>query len=234
MPEIQAILFDKDGVLLDFEGTWGAWATLFLRELSQGDDALANQMGEAINFDLETGTFKPWSPVVAGTADVAINLIHPFVPHWDKAELQAYGDASAAKAPLVSPTDLTQLMPRLRAKGLQLGVATNDAESSARAHMKNLGVHDQFDAIFGYDSGHGAKPQPGMQLAFAAQIGVGPSKIAMIGDSEHDMSAGRAAGMICVGVLSGPAAESDLAPYADVVLPHIGHLPDWLDSQSNA
>jgi phosphoglycolate phosphatase len=51
----------------------------------------------------------------------------------------------------------------------------------------------------------------------------------MVGDSLHDLHAGRAAGMRTVAVLTGMASHADLAPHADLVLPHIGHLPDWLD-----
>ena len=52
----------------------------------------------------------------------------------------------------------------------------------------------------------------------------------MVGDSRHDLIAGRAAGMQTVGVLTGMAELADLAPFADVVLPDIGHLPLWLTS----
>jgi phosphoglycolate phosphatase len=50
----------------------------------------------------------------------------------------------------------------------------------------------------------------------------------MVGDSTHDLQAGRAAGMRCVGVLTGMAPRDVLAPHADVVLENIGALPDWL------
>jgi phosphoglycolate phosphatase len=50
-----------------------------------------------------------------------------------------------------------------------------------------------------------------------------------VGDSRHDLVAGRAAGMRCVGVLTGLADRADLSPLADAVLPDIGHLPGWLD-----
>ena len=50
----------------------------------------------------------------------------------------------------------------------------------------------------------------------------------MVGDSPHDLVAGRAAGMTAVAVLTGIATEADLGPLADVVLPDIGHLPGWL------
>jgi len=42
------------------------------------------------------------------------------------------------------------------------------------------------------------------------------------------LHAGHAAGMRTVAVLTGMADEATLAPLADVVLPNIGHLPEWL------
>ena len=52
----------------------------------------------------------------------------------------------------------------------------------------------------------------------------------MVGDSTHDLIAGRAAGMATIGVLTGTAGHADLAPYADVVFPDIGHIPAWLSA----
>jgi phosphoglycolate phosphatase len=50
----------------------------------------------------------------------------------------------------------------------------------------------------------------------------------MVGDSTHDLVAGRAAGMQTLGVLTGVADSEELAPFADAVLPDIGHIPGWL------
>lgn len=68
-----------------------------------------------------------------------------------------------------------------------------------------------------------------MCLAFAAKFGLDPARVVMVGDSLHDLEAGRAAGMRTVAVLTGIAGEAELAPYADVVLADIGSLPAWLD-----
>ena len=68
-----------------------------------------------------------------------------------------------------------------------------------------------------------------MLLAFARAFDLDPRRVAMVGDSLHDLSAGRAAGMRTVGVLTGPARRADLAPLADVVLENIGDLPAWLE-----
>ena len=42
-------------------------------------------------------------------------------------------------------------------------------------------------AVFGCDSGHGAKPQPEMLLAAAGALGVAPGRCAMVGDAAGDM-----------------------------------------------
>ena len=59
-------------------------------------------------------------------------------------------------------------------------------------------------------------------------MGLAPARVVMVGDSTHDLIAGRAAGMQTVGVLTGPASRADLGKLADAVLPDIGHLPAWL------
>jgi len=68
-------------------------------------------------------------------------------------------------------------------------------------------------------------------IACAAAFGLAPAACAMIGDSLHDLHAARAAGMTAIAVLTGLAARDSLAPHADLVLDHIGALPDWLDEQ---
>ncbi len=69
-------------------------------------------------------------------------------------------------------------------------------------------------------------------LAFAAFAGVAPSDIAVVGDTEHDLAAARAAGSVAVGVLSGPVPRERLEPHADVLLPSIAKLDDWLSSMA--
>ena len=113
---------------------------------------------------------------------------------------------------------------------MKLGLATNDAEAPAHQHLRIAGVHDLFDFVAGFDSGYGPKPAPGQLLAFAARFGLQPSRVVMVGDSLHDLHAGRAAGMRVVAVLTGIAKADTLAPHADAVLPDISGLGPWIDS----
>lgn len=225
---IDAILFDKDGTLFHFGATWEVWARAFLLRLSGNDADLAAKAGQRIGFDMDTGTFAPGSIAIAGTAGQVAEALIPLFPQMSYDGLLDMLNHEAAVTPQIEAIPLLPFLDQLRGQGLKLGVATNDAEAPAMAHLTAAGVVDRFDFIAGFDSGHGAKPGPGQLLAFAGAVVSVPERIAMVGDSTHDLIAGRAAGMITIGVLTGLADEADLAPFADVVLPDIGHLVDWL------
>ncbi len=225
---VRAVLFDKDGTLFDFQRTWSGWAMRLLAELGEGDSARMAALAEAIGFDLAARRFRPESPAIAGTPEQAARCLMPALPEMTLAALVSRIDAVAQQVELAEAVPLAPLLARLRASGLILGVATNDAEDVARAHLARAHVAEAFTAIFGCDSGHGAKPDPGMCLAFARAVGVEPAEVVMVGDSTHDLQAGRAAGMRCVAVLTGVAGRQTLAPWAEAVLPDIGHLPQWL------
>lgn len=228
---LRAILFDKDGTLFDFGATWNAWAARVLADLSEGDAALAHRLAGAVRFDLGRGVFLRDSPVIAGTNREAAALLAAELDSRSIADIEAHLTRRAAQAPLVPAVPLGPLLDALREDGLALGVMTNDAEAAARAHLEAAGVLEQFDFVAGFDSGHGAKPDPAPLLAFCAAAGAAPSEAVMVGDSAHDLLAARAGGLAAVGVLTGMARRADLEPLADAVLPDIGHLPGWLETR---
>ncbi|PJE35497.1 phosphatase [Pseudooceanicola lipolyticus] len=225
---VDAILFDKDGTLFDFGATWEGWAESFLLRATGGDRPRAARIGQHIGFDLQARRFEPGSIVIAGTPDEVTERLLPHFPDRGFDDILRMLNEEAENAPQAEAVPLLPLLGRLRDLGLRLGVATNDAEAPALVHLEAAGVRGYFDFIAGCDSGHGAKPQPGQLLAFAERIGLAPDRIVMVGDSTHDLIAGRSAGMQTVAVLTGLAEAAVLAPYADAVLPDIGHLPAWL------
>lgn len=227
---IAGIVFDKDGTLFDFEATWGAWARDIVTQLAGGDAVRAGRLAGAIGYDMAAGRFARDSAVIAGTVAEVAELMVPELPHLDRDGLIARLDAAAQLAPQVPAVDLPLCLSGLRGAGLRLGVATNDAEASARVHLRKAGVEGLFDFVAGYDSGHGAKPGPGQLLAFAAATGLRPGQVAMVGDSLHDMAAARAAGMRAVAVLTGPAGRAQLQGAADVVLETIDGLAGWIET----
>ena len=230
---IQGVIFDKDGTLFDFASTWGRWVKHILLQEARDADAM-KAMAETLGYDVETKRFTAGSIVVAEPVSVIADHMRPFVKLPEKATLIDRLNAASADVPQVAVCDLCVLFDRLLAYGLTLGVATNDGESPARAHLKQHGVVDKLTFIAGFDSGFVPKPAPGQLVGFCAATGLAPSNCVMVGDSVHDLKAGLAAGMICVGVLTGPALRAELVPFADTVLASVVDLPAWITQRNSA
>jgi phosphoglycolate phosphatase len=229
---IEALLFDKDGTLFDFARTWNSWSAGMLAGLARGDADLLGRLAASIDFDLELEAFRPDSIAIAGTSAEVAGALAPHLPAYSTDGLEVYLNQTSAEADLAEAVPLRPFLDALRSRGLRLGVMTNDGTHSTRRHLERVQVFDHFDQVICSDSGFGAKPAPDPLLAFATAMGLPPAQIAMIGDSLHDLQAGRAAGMVTIGVMTGMADAATLAPFADVVLPDIGHIPDWLAATS--
>ncbi|MDZ4309353.1 MAG: HAD family hydrolase [Cypionkella sp.] len=227
---IEALIFDKDGTLFDFRLSWGAWTKGLLSELGDADGLLASVLG----YDALRNDFAPDSPVIAMTTPEIADILLPHLPGMRLEELLAMMNQLAADAPMVPAVDLPAVLGALRARGLKLGLATNDTEVPARRHLDGAGVLGLFDFVAGCDSGFGGKPAPGQLLAFVQHCGLTPGRVAMVGDSLHDLDAGRAAGMKAVAVLTGIAVAADLEAHADVVLTNISELAAWIDGLAAA
>lgn len=234
MTAIKGILFDKDGTLFDFQATWNAWAHAALLDLAGNNTEAAAELGALIGYDFARRVFDVDSVVIAGTTQEIVAQLSKGVPQLSPNDLLARLDAKAAATPQVEAVPLRPLMAELSAGGYRLGVATNDSEAPARAHLASVGLESAFDFIAGYDSGYGGKPDPGMCQAFAAQMGLVPDACVMVGDSRHDLLAGQSAGMRTIGVLTGMADAATLAPLATDILPSIGALPGWLATRPSA
>ena len=225
---LKGVLFDKDGTLIDFQLTWGPAIHAVIHALAKGDAEKLHAQAECLHFDIAERRFRRTSPIIGGATS-------QYGADWAKAlgrddfpALRAEIDALAAAQCLHSLTPVgapVEVLSALRAMGLKTGLATNDAESSARRHLAQLRLTDWLDFVAGYDSGHGAKPAPGMVEAFAREIGADTRQVALVGDTLHDLECARAGGAIAVAVLSGVATREDLAPHADHVIADIGELP---------
>ena len=224
----KAILFDKDGTLFDFRGTWDRWAAELLPVLCKGKEDDLRELAQVLGFDLASQSFLPSSFVIAGTNREVAEAIARVLGRKDIDMLEQELAEAAATAPLQEVVPLAPFLQSLRDAGYKLGVMTNDSELVAEAHLATAGVREYFDFVCGSDSGFGAKPDPEPLLAFCRHVQVDPFHTVMMGDSTHDLEAACAAGMAAVGVLTGLARAAELAPHADAVMGNISDLPEWL------
>jgi len=223
---VEAIIFDKDGTLFSFQDTWSVWARTVLVELTE-TDAEMQAASKALGFDLGGDVFLADSVVIAGTAADITRALEPVIPK--RPDILDVLDAVAIETPQAPVPELHATLDTL-SRDHVLGLMTNDSEAPAKAHLAQVGIADRFAFVAGYDSGFGAKPEPGPLLAFSQAVGVAPKNTLMVGDSRHDLVAGRAAGMGTVGVLTGVATAQDLGDLADVILPDIRGISTWLGS----
>ena len=230
---IRAILFDKDGTLLDYKKTWLPINRTVAAAGAGGDAALAGELLRAGGHDPDTDDITPGCALAAGSAADIAQLWGPMLaaaghPEPDLAALTAEIDrifTAEGLSSIVPVCDLAAFLDALAAKGVRSGIATSDNYAAAMAMVGHFNITEKFDFICGYDSGHGTKPGPGMVLAFCKTLGLTPAEVAMVGDNTHDLEMGRAAGAgLVVGVLTGSSRTADLAPLADHVLPDITGL----------
>lgn len=217
---IKGIVFDKDGTLFDFNSVWSVWCDRVLHDLSYGDVALGNRLAGLIGYDAINKVFTSGSLIVSAAADDTASALADAIPGASLEEVNAVCIRHLGQLPVIPINGLVTFLEELDAEGLTLGVATNDLESSAISQLAQAGISRYFDFICGCDSGFGSKPAPGMIHAFCDATGLAASEVVMVGDSLHDINAGKAAGSAFnVGVLTGPATELELMSEADAVLP---------------
>ena len=130
--EIKAILFDKDGTLVDFDKTWAD--TNRKGALLAADAALADILLDECGMDPLTGKTRADSMFAAANAgEIAAHMVAHGSP-FDPEELMRLLDRTFVEG-AESPwpiCDLKALMQTLTEAGFSLGIASSDSEASIR------------------------------------------------------------------------------------------------------
>jgi pyrophosphatase PpaX len=99
----------------------------------------------------------------------------------------------------------------LRSRGARLGIVTSKNLGGLKRGLTLCGFDGLFEAFVTADSMEQSKPDAAPVLAAVAQLGGEPSSTLMVGDSPHDITAGRAAGASTAACLWGPFDRGRLA-----------------------
>lgn len=101
---------------------------------------------------------------------------------------------------------------RLKADGRKLAIVTSKNRHGLERGLGVCGFDGLFDVLVTCDDLEACKPSPEPVLLALERLGVEPQDAMMVGDSPHDMAAGRDAGAATAACLWGPFTREQLAP----------------------
>ena len=117
----------------------------------------------------------------------------------------------------------------LQSAGYKLGCVTNKAEQFTLPILEQLGVRDVFGIVVSGDTLPVKKPDPQPLLYAAEKLGVSPGQSLMLGDSQSDVKAARAAGFQIICMSYGYNHGEDIRQYnPDLVIDSMTELKDVL------
>ncbi|WP_308531482.1 HAD family hydrolase [uncultured Paenibacillus sp.] len=243
---IEAVLFDKDGTLMDFIYTWGTWGERLLARFSS---ELAKRRRPPLPSDLlqlwgiqydaegQMSGYDRNSPLSMGTVDDLLTLLalegYKSGLPWAEAKVLAAQCREAADEAL-ERSRTARLLPEVqpfleqcRQAGLRLGIVTSDETEAAEKHLEWLGIRPYFSVCVGADRVSRGKPYPEMVELACRELGVQAAKAAVIGDTDGDMQMARAAGAaVAIALAESQALERGAFPSADAVIS--GYHELWL------
>ena len=214
--DIEAVVFDLDGVIVDSEHVWDA-----------AREALARERGglwhEGAQQDMMGMSSVEWSRYMH---DV-IGLKDP--PEEISAEVARRLEATyREELPLIDGA--TEAVARL-AERWPLAVASSSNRPIIDLVLGLSGLDRFFGATVSSEEVPRGKPAPDVYLEAARRLGADPERSAALEDSRNGILSARAAGMRVVAIPNPrfPPGEEALAT-ADVVIPSIGELtPDVVE-----
>ncbi len=209
---VRLIIFDLDGTLVDSSEDLTnalnyAMEPYSFRRLTVTDTI--GLVGEGITRLIEK---------IVGNADPAVkdDVTQRFLGHYTSHILDYTRDYPGVR----------ETLERLGA--YRKAVISNKREALSRMVLDRLGLLSHFDLVVGSDSAPERKPSPVPVLKVLTDLGVGPSEAVMVGDSNFDVDAGRAAGVTTVAVTYGYRPR-DLIAHADYIIDRMPDLIQLID-----
>ncbi|MDH5324568.1 MAG: phosphoglycolate phosphatase [Gammaproteobacteria bacterium] len=218
----EMVLIDVDGTLVDSVPDLAFCVDEMMRQLDlpvRGESAVRNWVGNGV----ERLVRRALIGQLDGEPDDAV--FHRAYPVF----LELYAENTSKRSVLYP--GVKQGLDYLKSLGVALGCVTNKAEQFTLPLLRDLGVHDDFGVIICGDTLEKKKPDP-MPLLHAAQhFNVSPQQSLMIGDSQSDVKAARAAGFAIICMSYGYNHGEDIRDYhPDAVIDSMEQLKDIVRS----
>ena len=181
----RAVLFDLDGTLLDTVPDLALSANRMLAELhrpGQTEALISTFVGRGINKLVER--------VLAGSIDGTVPSAQ--LQHGLEIFERCYAEESGRRSRPYP--GVVEGLDQLVAAGMPMAVVTNKAARFTLELLERVGIGHYFKAVVSGDTLPVRKPDPQPVQYACKQLEVAPADALFIGDSRHDVEAGRGAG----------------------------------------
>jgi 2-phosphoglycolate phosphatase len=188
--QIEAVLFDLDGTLIDSAPDLGAAA-----------DKMRTDRGMP---SLPLADYRPMAGAGArGMLGIAFGLT-PEHADFSALREEFFANYEACMtARTYAFEGVAELIAQISGAGLKWGVVTNKSERFTLPLTRQMPLFSSAQTIVSGDTTPHAKPHPAPLLEAARQLDVLPGRCVYVGDDERDIVAGRAAGMPTVAAAYG-------------------------------
>lgn len=238
--EIEGIIFDKDGTLLDSESFWPVLLETRmgkLREQGVAEHVISNCCRTlGLHHDRTIDYSGPFALASRGEEMlVTSTVLYQNGYRWDKARKMVEKAYDKAEEEL-DMDKITKLFPgvkdllkELKDRGLKLAVATADAMTRAERMLHSAGLIQYIDLLVAREMVKEGKPKPDMLKYISMKFNIPCNKMAMVGDTSSDMEMAAAAGCIGIGVLTGEGSRESMEDVAVEIIEDVTMLKDFIE-----
>jgi phosphoglycolate phosphatase len=207
--DVDVVVFDKDGTLVDLDAVWFPPAQGWVEAVASGDTELADGLSRLLGIDLPGRRLVPDGIAAASTfGDIRSTTAGALAARsWQADRIAAALDRAAAavdgalrSAEPVLLADVPALFSSLTAGGLQLALLTSDDRQPTLDFLGWLGADHLLDMVVTASDVEHPKPHPDGLQRIADGLSLPTDRILMVGDSVFDHQAARAAGAWFVSV----------------------------------
>ena len=236
--EVDLVIFDKDGTLIDLHTYWVAMIRMRAEAVGKALDLpYKYTMGlmESMGIDVEKMKIKPEGPVglkkreVVQQAGVAYLVEHGFEDHTDLFT-QAFTLVDEQSIEYLdvlvqSLKGAESLLRALKDANCKIAIATTDRTNRSILTMDKLNLSNLIDATFGVDKISKPKPAPEIIEKICKETNVSVKRSIMVGDTISDVKTGLNAGCLAsIGVASGVTTVEQLGTVTSYVVEDLSEI----------
>lgn len=182
LKDIQAVIFDIDGTLIDSMWVWREIDVLFMEKYHLTEPENFHEGMEGMSYSETAQYFLDIFPTLTHTKE-------ELQDEWFQMAYDIYTSRISLKK------GAYELIQQLRKEGIKLGIATSNNRELAEGTLRYNGVLDQMDSIWTSCEAKAGKPNPAVYLKVAEDLQVEPKYCLVFEDVPMGILAGKNAGM---------------------------------------